>query len=235
MSLFPVYCCCCCRRRPLDDDDGGERERLRAPQSVRQLQCATDAVSMKDGRITAKVVNVADLDRCFADIVNTFNDQQVNYLTLCESTRLLKEHCQCISSDMLIDCIKTLQQEHSGFAVNVEMKGYNFSLSVESTQSIPKQLQQVQQCVKELCASTKSIIAADPKLQEMINSMVQSEEENLERVKLASNTYQDQTRCLSNMRMNFKEIKRAKELSNTYREAAYSVLRDMAQVAGINV
>ncbi|XP_007901423.1 uncharacterized protein si:ch73-345f18.3 isoform X2 [Callorhinchus milii] len=165
MSLFPVYCCCCCRRRPLDDDDGGERERLRAPQSVRQLQCATDG----------------------------------------------------------------------GFAVNVEMKGYNFSLSVESTQSIPKQLQQVQQCVKELCASTKSIIAADPKLQEMINSMVQSEEENLERVKLASNTYQDQTRCLSNMRMNFKEIKRAKELSNTYREAAYSVLRDMAQVAGINV
>ncbi|XP_067854327.1 uncharacterized protein si:ch73-345f18.3 isoform X2 [Heptranchias perlo] len=189
-------------------------------------------MAMKDGRITAKLVNVADLDQCFADIVHTFNHQQKNHITLLESTRLLKECCQC---NTLIDCFQRLQHENSHFEIKLDVQGYNFSLSVQPQQSIPNQLQLAQQYTKQLCASTISIIAADPKLQEMINSMVQAEDEHLEKVKLVNDSYQEQSRRLSNVKDNFMEVKRAKQLSNVYREEAHRILKDIAKLADIKV
>uniref|UniRef100_UPI00398E4FF9 uncharacterized protein isoform X1 n=1 Tax=Pristiophorus japonicus TaxID=55135 RepID=UPI00398E4FF9 len=222
-------CWCCC---PSDPDSAGEREPLMSPQSARQLRRPTEVMAMKDGRIAAKLVNVADLDQCFADIVDTFNHQQENYITLCESIRLLKECCQC---NTLVDCFQRLQLEHCDFSIKLDMQGYNFSLSVQPKQSIPKQLQLAQQHTKQLCVSTKSIIAADPKLQEMINSVVQAEDKHLETVKLVNDSYQEQMRRLSNVKDNFMEVKRAKQLSHVYKELAHSVLKDIAELAGITV
>ncbi|XP_067907042.1 uncharacterized protein si:ch73-345f18.3 isoform X2 [Heterodontus francisci] len=210
----------------------GFREPLLSPQSARRLQRPTELMSMKDGRIAAKIVNVVDLDQCFANIVDTFNHQQKNHNTLHESKRLLTESCQC---DTLTDCFQRLQYEHSDFTVKLDMQGYNFSLSVQPEQSIPKQLLLAQQYTKKLCVSANSIIAADIKLQEMINSMLQAEDKHLETVKQVNNSYHEQTQCLSNAKDNFMDVKQAKQLSNVHKELADSVLEDMAVLAGIKV
>uniref|UniRef100_UPI00398E5D98 uncharacterized protein isoform X3 n=1 Tax=Pristiophorus japonicus TaxID=55135 RepID=UPI00398E5D98 len=116
-------CWCCC---PSDPDSAGEREPLMSPQSARQLRRPTEVMAMKDGRIAAKLVNVADLDQCFADIVDTFNHQQENYITLCESIRLLKECCQC---NTLVDCFQRLQLEHWRRYWPQNVSGHNPSAS----------------------------------------------------------------------------------------------------------
>ncbi|XP_038652336.1 uncharacterized protein si:ch73-345f18.3 [Scyliorhinus canicula] len=222
-------CSCCC---PADADViQGEREPMMIPQSARQLRRPT-VMSMKDGGIAAKIVNEANLDQCFANIVDTFNHQHRNYITLCESARLLKECCQC---NTLTDCFRRLQHEPSDFTIKLDMQGYNFSLSVQPKQSIPRQLLLAQQYTKKLCVSTKSIIAADTKLQEMINSMLQAEDKHLEMVKHVNDSYQEQTRCLSNAKDNFMEVKRAKNLSNVHKGLADRVLKDIAELAGIEV
>ncbi|XP_048462124.1 uncharacterized protein LOC125485089 isoform X1 [Rhincodon typus] len=225
-------CCCCCPWRPEHPDTEAEQEPLMIPQSARQLRRPTEVMSIKDGRISAKIVNVAELDHCFANIVDTFNHQHSNYITLCEFTRLLKECCQC---NTLMDCFRTLQHEHRDFTIKLDMQGYNFSLSVQPKQSIPKQLLLAQQYTKELCTSTKSILAADPKLQEMINSMLQTEDKHLEMVKHVNESYQERTRCLSNAKDNFIELRRAKQFSNVHKELADRVLKDIVGLVGINV
>ncbi|GCC17975.1 hypothetical protein chiPu_0017752 [Chiloscyllium punctatum] len=209
-----------------------QQEPLMIPQSARQLRRPTEVMSGKDGKISAKIVNVAELDQCFANVVDTFNHQHSNYITLCEFTRLLKECCQC---NVLTDCFQTLQHEHRDFTVKLNMRGYNFSLSVQPNQSIPRQLLLAQQYTKELCTSTKSILAADPKLQEMINSMLQTEDQHLEMVKHLNESYQERTRCLSNAKDNFMELRRAKQFSNVHKELADSVLKDIVEIVGISV
>lgn len=116
--------------------------------------------------------------------------------------------------------------------MQVRVEGYSFSLIVEENK-LPEKLQQVQQQVGELSRSTKSVLARNTRLQEMIRSMLQSQAELEERIKTANPEYLDQVRLEGNLRENIQKISLAKELSEQYDEAARSVVREMAQLAGL--
>ena len=112
------------------------------------------------------------------------------------------------------------------------MEGYSFSLIVKEKE-VPEKLKQVQQQVGELSCSTKRVLDRKTILQEMICSMLQSQTQLEERIKTANPEYLDQIRLEGNLRENIQKISLAKELSEQYDEAARSVLREMAQLAGL--
>lgn len=115
--------------------------------------------------------------------------------------------------------------------VQVHVEGYSFSLVVKEEQ-VPDRLEQVQRQVGELSRSTKRVLARATTLREMICSVLQSQAELEERVKTANPAYLDQVRLGSNLRENIQKLSLAKELSEQYDEAARSVLREMAKLAG---
>ncbi|KAM6376936.1 uncharacterized protein J5M81_011968 [Pluvialis apricaria] len=128
--------------------------------------------------------------------------------------------------------MEAVQREHGAYKVQVCVEGYSFSLIVKENK-LPDKLKQVQQQVEELSRSTKHILARKTRLQEMICSMLQSQTQLEERIKTANPEYLDQVRLEGNLRENIQKITLAKELSEQYDEAARSVLREMAQLAGL--
>lgn len=112
------------------------------------------------------------------------------------------------------------------------MEGYTFSLIVKEKE-VPDKLKQVQQQVGELSRSTKCVLDRKAILQEMICSVLQRQAELEERIKTTNPEYLDQVRLESNLRENILKLSLAKQLSEQYDEAARSVLRAMAQLAGL--
>lgn len=118
--------------------------------------------------------------------------------------------------------------------MQVHVEGYSFSLIVKE-KKVPDKLKQVQQQVGELNCSTKRVLARKTRLQEMICSMLQSQTQLEERIKTANPEYLDQVRLEANLRENIQKISLAKKLSEQYDETARSVLREMAQQAGLTL
>ena len=116
--------------------------------------------------------------------------------------------------------------------MQVHVEGYSFSLVVKE-KKVPDKLKQVQQQVGELSRSTKRVLARKTILQEMICSVLQNQTQLEERIKTSNPEYLDQVRLEGNLRENIEKISLAKELSERYDEAARSVLREMAQLAGL--
>lgn len=117
--------------------------------------------------------------------------------------------------------------------MQVHVEGYSFFLLVKD-KKVPDKLKQAQQQVGELSHSTKCVLARKMRLQEMILSLLQSQAQLEERIKTANPEYLDQVRLEGNLRENIEKISLAKELSEQYNEAARSILREMAQIAGLN-
>ena len=116
--------------------------------------------------------------------------------------------------------------------MQVHVEGYSFSLVVKE-KKVPDKLKQVQQQVGELSRSTKRVLARKTILQEMICSVLQNQTQLEERIKTSNPEYLDQVRLEGNLRENIEKISLAKELSERYDEAARSVLREMAELAGL--
>lgn len=117
--------------------------------------------------------------------------------------------------------------------MQVHVEGYSFFLLVKD-KKVPDKLKQAQQQVGELSRSTKCVLARKTRLQEMILSLLQSQAQLEERIKTSNPEYLDQVRLEGNLRENIEKISLAKELSEQYDEAARSILREMAQLAGLN-
>lgn len=179
-----------------------------------------------------KLVNVCAIDTLFSDIANTFNKQHDDHSAMMKAAQKLKEVSGCAPTASLTACVETVQQEHGAYKVQVHVEGYSFSLIVKE-KKVPDKLKQVQQQVGELSCSTKRVLARRTILQEMICSMLQSQTQLEERIKTANPEYLDQVRLEGNLRENIQKISLAKELLEQYDEAARSVLREMAQLAGL--
>ncbi|PKU37375.1 hypothetical protein llap_12320 [Limosa lapponica baueri] len=188
----------------------------------------------KEGTLAMKLVNVRAVDALFSDIASAFNKQHEDHAAMTEAAQKLKGVSGCAPTASLTACIGTLQQEHGASKVQVRMEGYSFSLIVKENK-VPDKLKQVQQQVGELSRSTKRLLARKTRLQEMICSMLQSQTQLEEKIRTTNPVYLDQVRLEGNLRENLQKIRLAKELSEQYDEAARSVLREMAQLAGLTL
>lgn len=179
-----------------------------------------------------KLVNVDAIDTLFSDIANTFNKQHDDHSAMKKAAQKLKQVSGCPPTASLRACIETVQQEHGAYKVQVHVEGYSFSLIVKEKE-MPDKLKQVQQQVGELSRSTKCVLARKTILQEMICSVLQRQAQLEERIKTTNPEYLDQVRLEGNLRENIQKLSLAKQLSEQYDEAARSVLREMAQLAGL--
>nr|XP_013805026.1 PREDICTED: uncharacterized protein LOC106490195 [Apteryx mantelli mantelli] len=188
----------------------------------------------KEGTLTMKLVNVLAIDTLFSDIAKAFNKQREDHSAMKQAAQKLKELSGCAPVASLAACIEHIQQEHGACEAQVHVEGYSFSLIVKE-KKVPDKLQKVQQQMEELSRSTKHVLATETTLQEMICSVLQSQTQLAERIKSANPEYLDQVRLKANLRENIQKISLARELSEEYSEGAKSVLREMAQLAGLTL
>lgn len=151
--------------------------------------------------------------------------------TLCLSFK------QCDRDVRFIFCLSVFPE--SKCRVSLKMKGYDFSLSVVQSESLgkslPQRLQLAQHEVKEVSENARATISKGTTLQELIGWLLRSQDQMADQVKGAGETYQEQGRLNENLEENMREVKRAKELSQGYRQQAGEVLTEAAQIAGAHV
>lgn len=234
------FCCCFCPNEASTTSTQAERQPLTQSKSARQLRrsnphSTANDVTQKHGRFIAKHVEVPELDQRFIDIADTFNQQAEYHQAMGRCLERLKASYQCAAGSSLADCLQRMRDEHSAFNIAVQMQGYNFSVVVTPESAPDIKLQEAQELMKNLSQASKSIAAASTKLQEMITSALHSEIEITHRVKEAKRPYQEQIRVEANLKENFQELKRIKQLSSQYREEASSLLNEMARLAGISL
>ncbi|KAK6491182.1 hypothetical protein HHUSO_G5932 [Huso huso] len=234
------FCCCFCPNEARTTSTQAERQPLMQSKSARQLRrsnphSTANDVTQKHGRFIAKHVEVPELDQRFIDIADTFNQQAEHHQAMGGCLERLKASYQCAAGSTLADCLQRMRDEHSAFNIAVQMQGYNFSVVVKPESAPDIKLQEAQELMKNLNQASKSIAAASTKLQEMITSALHSEMEITHRVKEAKRPYQEQIRVEANLKENFQEVKRIKQLSSQYREEASSLLNEMARLAGISL
>uniref|UniRef100_A0A3Q1G0R3 Uncharacterized protein n=1 Tax=Acanthochromis polyacanthus TaxID=80966 RepID=A0A3Q1G0R3_9TELE len=124
--------------------------------------------------------------------------------------------------------------------VSLKIKGYGFSLSVvpvgsegeSEEESLPPRLKSAQNELKSTSENAKAAISKCTTLQELIGWLLRSHDQIAEQVKGAAETYPEQGRLKENLEENMREVKRAKELSQEYRQQAQDVLSEAAHIAG---
>ncbi|XP_029919089.1 uncharacterized protein LOC115367457 isoform X2 [Myripristis murdjan] len=214
------------------------------PESARQTRPAhTDAQTVRrSGKLVMRRVCVSELDQRFADVAETFNDQQQRYEAMVRHIVNLRQTYGCNHDDTLLlsECMKTIREEHDArYKVCLHMKGYDFSLSVaplgskdETEEPLPPHLRLAQEEVRAASQSAKVTVSVGTKLQEMIGWLLHCEEQMAEQVREAAPSYQEQGRLDENLKESMKEVRRAKELSLGYKQQAGEVLTEAAQIAG---
>lgn len=126
------------------------------------------------------------------------------------------------------------------YRVFVKLNGYDFSLSVvplgsaggHTEEVLPPHLKLAQDEFKDASDSAKATISKGTAIQELIGWLLRSTDQMAERVKGAAATYQEQRRLSDNLERNVKEVRRAKDLSQRYRQIATEVLSEVAHIAG---
>ncbi|KAJ6658506.1 hypothetical protein lerEdw1_020061 [Lerista edwardsae] len=191
-------------------------------------------LSNKEGVLTFKRVSVPEIDMLFANIAETFSKQQDNSVALRKAIQSLKETYFCSPANSLAVCIEKIKQEHDACSVQVHMEGYRFWLTVKD-EEVPEKLNQAEQQVRELDRATKGVISRETKLQEMISSVLQSQEEMVEKVKVANSEYLNFIRLEGNLRENLEKISLAKQLSKQYVEEAKDVLKEISKSASLTL
>ncbi|KAJ8397296.1 hypothetical protein AAFF_G00441300 [Aldrovandia affinis] len=226
--------CCCSSCLPTSDDSAQsseERQPLLQAESARLSRAPVQDVSKQNGRLSAKLVGVTELDRQFADIADTFNQQQEHYETMTAALGALGQRYGCSHRNGLSECLQGMRAEHSAVQLSLQMKGYDFTLVASGPE--PGGLQWAQQQVSGLCRAAKAITAAGPRLQGMIGWALQEEEELGRRVRDGSPAYQEQRRVEANLRENLQAVRRVGELSARYRLEAGALFNEAAQLTTV--
>ncbi|XP_023133877.1 uncharacterized protein si:ch73-345f18.3 [Amphiprion ocellaris] len=247
------FLCCCCFS---DENSSNERQPLLQPrppqvngaESARQGRPAvSDEQTVKRiGRLVMRRVCLPELDRRFADVAETFNEQQERYEAMVRHIRNLQQSYDCTRCGSLAfaECVRKIREEHkSTHRVSLKIKGYGFSLSVvpvgsegeSEEEPLPPRLKSAQNELKSTSESAKAAISKGTTLQELIGWLLRSHDQIAEQVKGAAATYQEQGRLNENLEENMREVKRAKELSQEYRQRAQEVLTEAAQIAGAHL
>lgn len=120
------------------------------------------------------------------------------------------------------------------------MTGYDFSLNVvpvgsaegRAEEPLPLHLKLAQSEFKNASESAKATISKGTSIQELIGWLLRSTDQMAEQVKGAAATYPEQRRLAGNLEKNVKEVRRAKDLSQGYRQTAAEVFSEVAQIAG---
>ncbi|XP_010871646.2 uncharacterized protein si:ch73-345f18.3 [Esox lucius] len=240
-----LFCCCCVT--PSEDTD--ERQPLlhpnlsevKKPESARKPRPAPTV--SRSGQLIQKRVGVNDLDQRFSDVAETFNLQQ-------ESYNVMKEHiisllhtfdCNDDSTLSLTECVRKIKKEYEDtYRVTMVINGYDFSLSVvplksasEVEEYLPRRLRLAQEKLRSISHSAKAIGAAGTKLQELIDWLLNTGEQMAEQVREAALTHQERCRLEENLVETIQEVRRARELSQGYRQQAGEVQNEVAQIAGL--
>ncbi|XP_013998507.1 uncharacterized protein [Salmo salar] len=240
-----LFCCCV---SPSEDND--ERQPLlhtkpsksAKPESARQPRSAPTV--RQSGRLVPKRVGLIDLDQRFSDVAVTFNQQQESYDAMKERIISLRRTYDCNNDSnlTLTECVRKIKEEHKdSWCVTMVMKGYDFSLSVvplrsavEGEESPPSRLRLAQEELWAISQGAKVISAAGTKLQELIGWLLSGAERMAEQVREAAPTHQDRCRLEENLIETMQEVRRARELSLSYRQRAGEVQTEAAQVAGLD-
>lgn len=122
----------------------------------------------------------------------------------------------------------------------MKLNGYDFSLSVvplasagaPTEEALPPHLKLAQDEFKVASDSAKATISKGTAIQELTGWLLRSTDQMAERVKGATATYLEQRRLGDNLKRNVKEVRRAKDLSQGYRQRATEVLSEVAHIAG---
>lgn len=122
----------------------------------------------------------------------------------------------------------------------MKLNGYDFSLSVvplgsaggRTEEPLPPHLKLAQDEFKDASDSAKATISKGTTIQELIGWLLRSTDQMAEQVNGAAATYLEQRRLSENLEHNVKEVKRAKDLSQAYRQRATQVLSEAAELAG---
>lgn len=112
------------------------------------------------------------------------------------------------------------------------MEGYRFWLTAKKKE-VPKKLKQALQQVGELNRATMGVISTKTQLQEMICSVLQSQDTMAERARNANCEYLDWIRIQGNLRENIEKISLVKKLLKKYAEEANNVLSEMSKSANL--
>ncbi|XP_028316405.1 uncharacterized protein LOC114471742 isoform X2 [Gouania willdenowi] len=132
-------CCCCCFVSSHDNSD--ERQPLlhsrpsevNGAESARLSRPAHSDVVKRIGKLMVRRVCVAEVDQRFVDMAETFNEQQERYEAMVRHIKNLRESCDCSQDDSLsfAGCVRKIRAEQeSTYRVSVQIKGYDFSLTV---------------------------------------------------------------------------------------------------------
>ncbi|XP_015231966.1 PREDICTED: uncharacterized protein LOC107085868 [Cyprinodon variegatus] len=248
--MFRLLCCCC-----VPSDNLNERQPLLQPvssaaingaESARQAPSAHNDVQTvkRIGKLMMRRVNVTDLDLRFNDMAESFNEQQKHYEAMVEHIRKLKQISGSTNVDNLAfaECIGKIRIEHeSTYRVSLKMKGYDFSLVTNpigpegENEEKPLCLQSAQSEVMGLSDRAKATISKGTALIQLIDWLLRGHSQMAEQVKGAAENYQEEGRLCDNLEENMKEVRRAKELSQRYRQQAGEVYNEAAQIAGIGI
>lgn len=122
----------------------------------------------------------------------------------------------------------------------MNINGYDFSLSVvplgsaggHTEEPLPPHLKLAQDEFKDASDSAKATISKGTTIQELIGWLLRSTDQMAEQVNGAAATYLERRRLSNNLEHNVKEVKRAKDLSQAYRQGATQVLSEAAELAG---
>ncbi|KAI3358523.1 hypothetical protein L3Q82_014933 [Scortum barcoo] len=248
--MFRFLCCCC----PSSDHSDDERQPLLHPRpsdlneagSARQTRPGhSDAQTMgRSGKLVMRRVCVPELDQRFYDMAETFNQQQEHCEAMVRHIRNLRQCYGCNHDDTLAfaECVGKIRDEHEAkHMVSLQIKGYDFSLNVVPAGSegeeepLPPHLRLAQDELKGISKNAKATISKSTKLQELTGWLLRSKDKMAEQVKGAATTYQEQGRLCENLEENMKEVRRAKELSQGYKQQAEEVLTEAAHIAGAHL
>ncbi|XP_071776291.2 uncharacterized protein LOC139927891 [Centroberyx gerrardi] len=246
-----LFCCCCFssensedERQPLLQPRPSEPNK---PESARQTRPTHDDAETlrRSGRLVMRRVCVLELDQRFSDVAETFNEQQGRYEAMVRHIINLRQTYGCNHDDTLFlsEGVKKIREEHEAkYRVSLQMKGYDFSLSVvplgsegEQDEPLPPHLRLAQGELRAASQDAKATVSVGTKLQELIGWLLRSEERMAELVREAAPTYQEQGRLDENLKETMKEVRRAKELSLGYKQRAGEVLTEAAQIAGASL
>ncbi|XP_017277786.1 uncharacterized protein si:ch73-345f18.3 [Kryptolebias marmoratus] len=248
------FLCCCFSSGENSDDERepllqhGPPSEVNGAESARQTRPAhRDSPPVRRiGRLVMRRVDVPELDQRFADMAESFNKQQEHYEAMVEHFKYLKQICSGASNDNLTfsDCVKEIRDEQQGtYRVSLKMKGYDFSLAVDPVRSddkneeepLPTMLQCAQDEIKALSDSAKAINSKHATLQQLIEWLLSTHSQLSDQVMGAAGTYQEQGRLNENLEENFKEVRRAKKVSQKYKKQASDVQTEAAQIAGVSL
>lgn len=125
------------------------------------------------------------------------------------------------------------------YKVTLKMKGYDFTLNVvpvslegeTEEEPLPPALQHAQNEVRYISDRAKVTISKSTTLQELTGWLLRSQSKMIEQVHGAAENYQEQGRLKENLEENMREVRRAQELIQEYKQQAGEVLKEAAQIA----